>query len=324
VPDGPVRIDVLGPLRVTRGGRPVEAPPYLAAVLEYVHLVHPRIGSLRVRRDDRAWLVDRGDGAVRMRHPPLPGPGDESEVMVEVDVVHFRRLADEGRTRAALALWRGTPLADVTGVESAPALLRLLLAERDALVAGLAPPAAATVWRPSPDGEPSIEDVAAAARLLEDLGRWVESLPDGDPEAEATRDQLARELRLDVPRREMLRACTRAALALLEEAARDVALRAGEDIAAKGLGVSSAQVVEAVEGLLAAAAEGDDDGWREAGDEVADVVAAVADDDPARRRAGVGEWLLGFALAGTGLLLIPPSQAAVLRAVASALDLVGL
>ena len=142
---GKMEISVLGPVEVSAGGRPVaigagrprallallalhegstlstdrlveglwgEEPPATAAKM--VQLCVSQLRRALAAAGDGAQIVTRGRGyELRM--------GDGG-----LDARRFERLIADGRPRAALALWRGAPLADVAAEPFAAAEIRRL------------------------------------------------------------------------------------------------------------------------------------------------------------------------------------------------------
>jgi WD40 repeat protein/DNA-binding SARP family transcriptional activator len=140
-----MQISILGPVQVTDGGRSVEIgagkPRALLALLALHEgstlttdrLVEdlwgeepPRTAAKMVQlcvSQLRKALADGDNGARIVTH----GRGYELDLgSGSLDVRHFERLIAEGKPRAALALWRGAPLADVADEPFAVAEIRHL------------------------------------------------------------------------------------------------------------------------------------------------------------------------------------------------------
>jgi DNA-binding SARP family transcriptional activator len=122
---------VLGPLEVLRDGRPIDiGGPRIRALLA-VLVLHANQVLSRERLVDEAWGIDApasaGDGLKVYVHRLRRALGDaQGRVLATVgngyslrvhpdaaDVLAFERLANEGRQREALALWRGPALCNL-------------------------------------------------------------------------------------------------------------------------------------------------------------------------------------------------------------------
>lgn len=144
--------------------------------------------------------------------------------------------------------------------------------------------AEAAIWSPSSSGQLAERDLAEAARLADHLGRWVELLPDDDPrlpEAEATRNALDAELRLDQPRRGMLRAIVQSGLDLLRAEVDELTAAAagllGEPMDPGRWIVPMAPPVDVP---ITEPDEAADEQWRDVSDQLSDLAEAAADQLP--------------------------------------------
>jgi DNA-binding SARP family transcriptional activator/tetratricopeptide (TPR) repeat protein len=200
-----VRIQVLGPVRAWRDGRELDlGPPGRRAVLGFLVLARGRVLP-RTELVDALWGHQPPPSATNIiqthvkhlrrtldpdrhayaRSPSLPTVGEGYALRVppdQVDLERFHELArtanealERGRQEQAatalgeaLRLWQGPPLADLPGFSGHPAVLALLAARRDAVLAyakamletGHAPDAVPAVVEESAR-EPLDETVAA-------------------------------------------------------------------------------------------------------------------------------------------------------------------
>jgi DNA-binding SARP family transcriptional activator/DNA-binding XRE family transcriptional regulator len=204
---GAVRLSVLGPLEVSRGGAPVPLTGARQRAVLGMLALHPNAVLHRDVLIEALWQGDPPSSAVKMvqahigqlRRQLDPGrpPRDPDGVLISagthyrlradgtrLDLIAFERLADRGQVarRAgdaakacalyaeALSLWRGDPLADLDLLAGHPALT-MLSRRRAAVVSDFAKTAIEAGWHDHV--LPYLEAVAERDPLNERVHGWL-------------------------------------------------------------------------------------------------------------------------------------------------------